>query len=116
MFRPQVEAVGVAVKLGVGVLLVTVKLAVLVQLPPAETVTEYVPAAMFTRSSVVAPFDQMNVYVFEGVIVMSILPLGVVQEVTGLVLPAILIAGLLFVTVTVVVAVQPLEVAVTVTE
>ena len=109
------EAVGVAVKLGVGVLFATVKLAVLVQLPPAETVTEYVPAGMFTRSSVVAPFDQLKVYVFEGVAVMLMLPLGAVQEVTGLALPVILIAGLLFVTVAAVAAVQPLAVAVTVT-
>ena len=116
LFRPQVEAVGVAVKLGGCVLSATVKLAVLVQLPPADTVTVYVPAAIFMRSSVVAPFDQMNVYAFGGVTVMSMLPLGAMQDVTGLTLPVILIVGLLFVTVAVVVAVQPLPVAVTVTE
>jgi hypothetical protein len=39
LFWPQVEGVGVAVGVGAGVLLTTVKLAEAVQLPPADTVT-----------------------------------------------------------------------------
>ena len=47
---------------------------------------------------------------------MSMLPLETVQDVTGLVVPLMLMGGLLFVTVAEVVAVQLLVVAVTITE
>jgi hypothetical protein len=46
---------------------------------------------------------------------MSIAPLGVVQAVTGVAFPVILMTGLLFGTMALAVAVQPVAVAVTVT-
>ena len=57
----------------------------------------------------------MNVYVPAGEGVISIAPLGIVHELKGVVLPVILMAGLIFVTITLAVAVQPFDVEVTVT-
>jgi len=87
-----------------------------IQFAPADTVTVYVPAPRLLRSWVVLPLDQEYVYVPVGEGVISIAPLGEVQAVSGVVFPTMVIMILLFGTVTLAVAVQPLDVEVTVTE
>ena len=58
---PQMAGVWSAFKMGSSVVVGTVKLLVDVQVPPALTVTVYVPPETACKSSVVVPFDQAKV-------------------------------------------------------
>src|SRR5687767_6555387 len=93
---------------GSGVLLRTIYVELEEQLKLSVTVTAYVPAVRFCKSSMIDPLDQANEYVPAGVTERSIEPFGFAQEVLSNALPEIAKLLLLPVTLNVSRTKQPL--------
>jgi hypothetical protein len=83
LLDPQIAGLTIAERTGGVVVLVSMKVSCEGQLKISVTVTVYIPAPIFWRSSVVDPLFHKKEYDPNGDIVISIEPFGLIHELLG---------------------------------